>query len=189
MVSHTISAQIFLSFPTIPSRISTCLSAISSWMHSHHLKLNLSKSDLLFFPSCSPSSDLSISVPLESTTLSPSSSANSLGVTLDPCLFYSQHISTLACTCRFFLSNIRRIRPFLNNYATQLLVQAFVLSHLDYCNSWLSSLRPPPVRSSSSRTPLLAWCSLCLASPMQLHYSAHSTSSRSPLASSSRLLY
>ena len=75
-------AQIFLSFPTsdstISSRISTCLSAISSWMHSHHLKLNLSKSDLLFFPSSSPSSDLSISVPLESTTLSPSSSAKNL---------------------------------------------------------------------------------------------------------------
>ena len=137
-------AQIFLSFPTsdstIPSRISTCLSAISSWMHSHHLKLNLSKSDLLFFPSSSPSSDLSISVPLESTTLSPSSSAKNLGVTLDPCLSYSQHISTLARTCRFFLSNIRRIRPFLTNYATQLLVQALVLSRLDYCNSLLAGL-------------------------------------------------
>ncbi|XP_058879445.1 uncharacterized protein LOC131737046 [Acipenser ruthenus] len=109
-------------------------------MHSHHLKLNLSKSDLLFFPSSSPSSDLSISVPLESTTLSPSSSAKNLGVTLDPCLSYSQHISTLARTCRFFLSNIRRIRPFLTNYATQLLVQALVLSRLDYCNSLLAGL-------------------------------------------------
>ncbi|RXM27948.1 Syndecan-1 [Acipenser ruthenus] len=89
-------------------------------MHLHHLKLNLSKSDLLFFPS----SDLSISVPLESITLSPSSSAKNLKVTLDSCLFYSQHISTLAHTCRFFLSNIQRIRPFLTNYATLLLVQA-----------------------------------------------------------------
>ncbi|XP_058889553.1 cytochrome P450 20A1-like isoform X2 [Acipenser ruthenus] len=51
-----------------------------------------------------------------------------------------QHISTLARTCRFFLSNIRRIRPFLTNYATQLLVQALVLSRLDYCNSLLAGL-------------------------------------------------
>ncbi|MGH0133757.1 UNVERIFIED_CONTAM: hypothetical protein FKN15_067302 [Acipenser sinensis] len=152
-------------------------------MHSHHLKLNLSKSDFLFFPSSSPSSDLSISVPLESTTLSPSSSAKNLGVTLDPCLSYSQHISTLARTCRFFLSNIRRIRPFLTNYATQLLVQALVLSRLDYCNSLLAGL------PASARTPLPAWCSLCLAFPTQLHYSAHSTGYQSPLASSSRLLY
>ncbi|XP_058870576.1 uncharacterized protein LOC131721200 [Acipenser ruthenus] len=66
--------------------------------------------------------------------------AKNLGVTLDPCLSYSQHISTLARTCRFFLSNIRRIRPFLTNYATQLLVQALVLSRLDYCNSLLAGL-------------------------------------------------
>ncbi|MBN3309995.1 CX7A2 oxidase, partial [Amia calva] len=37
--------------PLIPSRISSCLSAISAWMHSHHLKLNLSK----FFPHSSES--------------------------------------------------------------------------------------------------------------------------------------
>ncbi|MGH0146706.1 UNVERIFIED_CONTAM: hypothetical protein FKN15_056778 [Acipenser sinensis] len=127
--------------PTIPTRIATCLSAISSWMHSHHLKLNLTKSDLLFFPpSSSPSSDHSISIPLESTTLSPSSSAKNLGVTLNPCLSYSQHISTLACTSRFFLSNIQRIPPFLINYSTQLLVQALVLSREDYCNSLLAGL-------------------------------------------------
>ncbi|MGH0167352.1 UNVERIFIED_CONTAM: hypothetical protein FKN15_052392 [Acipenser sinensis] len=108
-------------------------------MHTHHLKL--SKSDLLFFPSSSSlSSDLSISIPLESTMLSPSSSAKNLGVTLDPFLSYSQHISTLARTCRFFLSNIRRIQPFLTNYSTQLLVQAMVLCHLDYCNSLLAGL-------------------------------------------------
>ncbi|XP_058872832.1 uncharacterized protein LOC131723237 [Acipenser ruthenus] len=63
-----------------------------------------------------------------------------LGVTLDPCLSYSLHISTLARTCRFFLSNIRRIRPVLTNYATQLLVQALVFSRLDYCNSLLAGL-------------------------------------------------
>ncbi|MGH0161369.1 UNVERIFIED_CONTAM: hypothetical protein FKN15_041086 [Acipenser sinensis] len=153
-------------------------------MHSHHLKLNLSESDLLFFPSSSPSSDLSISVPLDSTTLSPSSSAKNLRVTLDPYLSYSQHISTLARTCRFFLSNIRRIRPFLTNYA---LVLSPALTTAT--PSWLASLRPPPIHSSSSRTPLLTWCSLCLASPTQLHCSAHSTGSRSLLASSSRLLY
>ncbi|MBN3306666.1 HINT2 protein, partial [Amia calva] len=110
-------------------------------MHSHHLKLNLSKSDLLFFPhSSSPSADLPISIPLESTTLSPSSSAKNLGVTLDPALSFFQHITTLTRTCRFFLSNIRRIRPFLMDNLTQLLVQSLVLSRLDYCNSLLASL-------------------------------------------------
>ncbi|XP_058877895.1 uncharacterized protein LOC131736422 [Acipenser ruthenus] len=60
--------------------------------------------------------------------------AMNLELTLDPCLSYSQHIFTLARTCRFFLSNIRRIQPFLTNYSTQL------LAHLDYCNSLLAGL-------------------------------------------------
>ncbi|XP_066552430.1 uncharacterized protein LOC136718573, partial [Amia ocellicauda] len=125
----------------VTSRISSCLSAISAWMHSHHLKLNLSKSDLLFFPhSSSPSADLPISIPLESTTLSPSSSAKNLGVTLDPAVSFSQHIIMLMRTCRFFLSNIRLIRPFLADYSTQLLIQSLVLSRLDYCNSLLAGL-------------------------------------------------
>ncbi|MBN3302828.1 STIMA regulator, partial [Amia calva] len=124
-------------------RISSCLSAISAWMHSHHLKLNLSKSDLLFFPhSSSPSADLPISIHLESTTLSPSSSAKNLGVTLDPALSFSQHITMLTHTCRFFLSNIRQIRPFLTDNSTQLLVQSLVLSHLHYSTTPLLQLPP-----------------------------------------------
>ena len=70
ITSYGFSYHFYADDSTISSHIYTCLSAISSWMHLHNLKLNLSKSDLLFFPSSSLSSDLSISVPLESTTLS-----------------------------------------------------------------------------------------------------------------------
>ncbi|MBN3304913.1 GSHB synthetase, partial [Amia calva] len=61
-------------------------------------------------------------------------------LTLDPALTYTQHITTLTRTCRFFLSNIHRIRPFLADYATQLLDQSLVLSRLDYCNALLVGL-------------------------------------------------
>ncbi|KAI2644118.1 30S ribosomal protein S3 [Labeo rohita] len=40
----------------------------------------------------------------------------------------------------FALHNIRKIRPFLTEQATQLLVQALVISRLDYCNALLASL-------------------------------------------------
>ncbi len=42
--------------------------------------------------------------------------------------------------CRFALHNIRKIRPFLTQHAAQLVVQALVISRLDYCNSLLAGL-------------------------------------------------
>ena len=40
----------------------------------------------------------------------------------------------------FYLFNIRRIRKFLNHETVQILVNAFVTSRLDYCNSFLYGL-------------------------------------------------
>uniref|UniRef100_A0A8C1P3R2 Si:dkey-94e7.2 n=1 Tax=Cyprinus carpio TaxID=7962 RepID=A0A8C1P3R2_CYPCA len=54
---------------------------------------------------------------------------------IDDQLTFSDHIAKTVRSCRFALFNIKKIRPFLSEHATQLLVQAFVLSRLDYCNS------------------------------------------------------
>ncbi len=42
--------------------------------------------------------------------------------------------------CSFALHNIRNIRPFLTQQASQLLVQTLVISRLDYCNALLAGL-------------------------------------------------
>ncbi|KAJ8392151.1 hypothetical protein AAFF_G00079570 [Aldrovandia affinis] len=108
-------------------------------MSTHHPKLNLGKTELLFLPAKgSPMIDASITV--EGSIVSLSQSARSLGVTLDNQLCFSSHIAAISRTCRFSLHNIRRIRPFLTQEATQLLVQALVISRLDYCNSLLAGL-------------------------------------------------
>ncbi|XP_030273799.1 uncharacterized protein LOC115582159 [Sparus aurata] len=52
-----------------------------------------------------------------------------------------QHnITTVAQSCRFALYNLFRIRSFLSKDATQLLLQAPVIFHLDYCFSLLAGL-------------------------------------------------
>ncbi len=51
-----------------------------------------------------------------------------------------EHIAKTAWSCRFALHNIRKIRPFLTEHAAQLLVQALVISRLDYCNALLAGL-------------------------------------------------
>ncbi len=59
---------------------------------------------------------------------------------IDDKLNFSDHITKTARSCRFALYNIKKIRPFLSEHATQLLVQALVLSRLDYCNALLAGL-------------------------------------------------
>ncbi|KAI4897823.1 hypothetical protein NFI96_007257 [Prochilodus magdalenae] len=121
------------------NRISACLTDISSWMTAHHLKLNPSKTELLFIPSTTgPHCDLTIS--FGNSLITPTEDARSLGVILDGQLSFSAHIANLTRSCRFLLYNIRRIRPFLSQEATQLLVQSLVISRLDYCNSLLAGL-------------------------------------------------
>ncbi|XP_053539820.1 uncharacterized protein LOC128634038 isoform X1 [Ictalurus punctatus] len=108
-------------------------------MKENHLKLNLAKSELLVIPAC-PSINHNLTVQLGSLTLMPTSTARNLGVILDDCLTFTDHISATARSCRFILYNIKKIRPYITKQATQILVQALVISKLDYCNSLLSGL-------------------------------------------------
>src|SRR4029434_7055770 len=55
-------------------------------------------------------------------------------------LTLTDHIASVSRSCRFALYNIRKIRPYLTQYGTQLLVQTLVNSRLDYCNALLTGL-------------------------------------------------
>ncbi len=54
--------------------------------------------------------------------------------------------SLMPRSCRFALFNIKKIRPFLSEHASQLLVQALVLSRLDYCNALLAGLTASSIK-------------------------------------------
>ncbi|KAL0174283.1 hypothetical protein M9458_030251, partial [Cirrhinus mrigala] len=135
--------QLYLSFqpddPTVAARISGCLADISEWMKEHHLQLNLAKTELLIFPA-TPTLQHDFTINLGTLTITPSSSARNLCVIFDDQLTFKDHIAKTARFCRFALHNIRKIRPFLTEQATQLLVQALVISRLDYCNALLAGL-------------------------------------------------
>ncbi len=132
--------QLYLSFrpddPTVAARISGCISA---WMKEHHLQLNLAKTELLVFPA-TPTLKHDFTIQLGSSTITPSASVRNLGVIFDDQLTFKEHIAKTARSCRFALHNNRKIRPFLTEHAAQLLVQALVISRLDYCNALLAGL-------------------------------------------------
>ncbi|XP_073682691.1 uncharacterized protein [Garra rufa] len=141
--------QLYLSFkpddPSVAARISGCLADISAWMKEHHLQLNLAKTELLVFPA-TPTLQHDFSIQLGSSTVTPSISARNLGVMFDDQLTFKDHIAKTARSCRFALHNIRKIRPFLTEHAAQLLVQALVISRLDYCNALLAGLPACTIR-------------------------------------------
>ncbi len=114
-------------------------------MMNHHLQLNLAKAELLVV-SANPSFHHNFTFQLGSSTITPSKTARNLGVVIDDKLNFTDHITKTARSCRFSLNNIKKIRPFLSGHATQLLVQALVLSRLDYCNALLAGLPASPIK-------------------------------------------
>ena len=135
--------QLFLSFPpndhTVSAQITACLADISVWMKERHLQLNLSKTELIVIPA-SLSVQPQINIQLGSSQLMPTKSARNLGVMIDDQLTFKVHVASIARSCRYALYNIRKIRPYLSEHSAQLLVQALVISRIDYCNSLLAGL-------------------------------------------------
>ncbi len=108
-------------------------------MKEHHLQLNLAKTELLVILA-TPTLQHDFSIQLGTSIITPSTSFRNLGVIFDDQLTFKEHIAKTARSCRFALHNIRKIRPFLTEHAAQLLVQALVVSRLDYCNALLAGL-------------------------------------------------
>ncbi len=121
---------------TVAARISGCLVDISAWMKEHHQQLNLAKTELLVFPATTTLQH-DFTIQLGSPTITPSSVRN-IFVIFESWLSKTT-LQKTARSCRFALHNIRKIRPSLTQYA-QLLVQALVISRLDYCNALLAGL-------------------------------------------------
>ncbi|XP_027140117.1 uncharacterized protein LOC109140565 [Larimichthys crocea] len=146
--------QLYLSFQPDDTTVSACISAslsdLSTWMKDHHLQLNLSKTELLVIPA-HESICHDINLKIGTVTITPNHAAKNLGVlptpVLDDRLSFSEHISSVARSCRYALYNTRRIRPYLTQYAAQFLIQATVTSRLDHCNSLRAGLPACAIKS------------------------------------------
>jgi len=115
--------------------ISKCLADISRWTTANPLKLNLDQTELLFIPEkdC-PQMDLLVTI----EDIAPT--ARNLGMVLDDQLSCNANITSMARSCRIALYNLRKIRPLLTHEAAQILVQALVITRLNFCKSLLAGL-------------------------------------------------
>ena len=117
------------------AHIQLCVSEIREWMNQNMLKLNDEKTELIVFPS-KYKQDLynDLSITIGDTVVDCSSQVKDLGVIFDRVLSLRQHVSYTSKTCRFHLRNISRIRKYIQQDTSVLLVKSLVMSRLDYSN-------------------------------------------------------
>ena len=94
-------------------RFTACVTAISDWMSASRLKLNPTKTEVIWLGSSYQLSQISITdIPLQSTTIRVAESARDLGVVIDSKLSLSAHVAGL---CRSDFYHLRQLRPVLRS--------------------------------------------------------------------------
>ena len=122
-------------------RFSDCADSVSRWMSSNRLKLNPSKTELIWFYSGRRQlSFIWYMILLLAIAYAPVHTVRDLGVMLDSKMTMSQHVSRVCQNCYFQIRLIRRLGKALSVESKLLLVHALVHSRLDYCNSVLARL-------------------------------------------------
>lgn len=114
-----------------------CFNNITRWMMQHYLQLNPGKTEIIVFGSSSSLSKLEINGVFIATDICVRlvSTVKNLGFHLDSSLEFAHQVRKLKSSCFHKLRNIGKMKPFLEIKQMQQLVQAVVLSSLDYCNA------------------------------------------------------
>ena len=141
--------QLYLSF-NVDSRVEqsaalsamqNCIADIRQWMLRDRLRLNDDKTEFIIIRTRQQLAKVNIdSLRVGESSTAPTSKVKNLGCWFDGQLKMATQINSICKTAFFHLYNIRRIRIFLNFECTKILVNAFVTSRLDFCNSLLYGL-------------------------------------------------
>ena len=120
---------------TVISRLEACIEDIRVWMTHNLLKLNEDKTKFIAFGTRQQLEKVNmIAIKIRTETVTPTDMICNLGYFMDKHLKNIQHINKITSTAYLQLQGILRIRPSLNIKTAQVIVQALVLSKIDYCN-------------------------------------------------------
>ena len=109
-------------------------------MVNNGLKLNHDKTDLALIKSkfrCRPSLQF---IQVVDEKIRPKPPPRNPGVIIDQSLDLTDHVNKICVSCQYHLRNIAKIRKYLSEDTSQILVHAFISSKLDNCNSLLYGL-------------------------------------------------
>ena len=151
-------SQLYISFKTdcfadlarAKSSVELCVKDIDWWMTNNMLKLSQEKTELIVISSKFRPKPAISYVSVGDEQILPKSSARNLGVIFDECCSMVEHVNKICKTSYYHLRNISKIRKYLTEETTEILVHAFVSSKLDYCNSLLYGLPKHMISSLQS---------------------------------------
>ena len=140
--------QLYIAFKPEPEHatnavaaMQACISDIRKWMLMDKLMLNDEKTEFTVIGTRQQLVKVDIDSPcVGHTAILPSSEVRNLGGWFDNQLRMVTQINQTCKAAFFHIFNIRRIRKFLSFDTVQTLVNTFVISRLDYCNSILFGL-------------------------------------------------
>jgi hypothetical protein len=144
--------QIYASCPAADgqpsaSRLLRCIEDISLWMASNRLKLNPDKTQFIWLGSPQQLEKVGeVRLTVGGVDVSPLDCVRDLGVTLDSRLTMRQHVNVVARSCFYQLRQLRSVRNSLTFEALRTVVQAFVVSRVDYCNAVLYGVAADVIR-------------------------------------------
>lgn len=113
-----------------------CLQSVKCWMSKNRLKMNDEKTEFIMIGHHSQLRKCETTkITVGTTAISASDCIKYLGVFVDQELSFKQHIINKSKTAALNLRNIRQLRKHLSDSSCKTLVQALVISHLDYSNA------------------------------------------------------
>ena len=124
----------------LAERMSACIENVKAWMSSNRLRLNPSKTELIWLGSsrrlhhCS-----STGMRVSGVDLQPVDCVRDLGVLIDSGMTLARHVNYISGVCFFQLRQLRIIRRSLTADAAHALVRALIHTRIDYCNGLLVS--------------------------------------------------
>ena len=138
--------QLYLAFtPSSPASSANAIAVIEraahdikSWMTNHCLQLNDDKTEFLVVLRPHRRNNTPVHLPalqVNGVHINPSTSVRNLGVVFNTAFNLDDHVNNICRSMFFHLHNIGKIRDYLTIDATRALVQAYVISRLDYCNA------------------------------------------------------
>ena len=118
------------------SQLQECINDIRTWMRTNLLKLNDEKTEVMLIGTRQQLTKLpEVTVKIGNESIKPADTVRNLGIYWNKTMTTTTHIKRLSGQLFNTLQAINKIRHLLDNDTTKIVMQALIISKVDYCNS------------------------------------------------------